>query len=263
MDVITTHRLCLLDLDPASMAARSLLERVHAVYARFLERLPYENLSRNRVCRDRPHEPDQWPRATDRVLKDNRTCGLGGDSFALAYALRDLLRGVGANAHCTYGRNLVTEETHAAVLVYGFEEPLLLDPGFLLGGPLEVRPGATLDEPLGRVTLRAGESPSLTVCLRQAGATEERSLYTLVPLPAPPQAYRQAWLASFWRGRILPLSLARRTGDEIRRYREHSGVLEVLTPRGTRQHALKPRDAESLHALFGISRDCLEAWFCA
>lgn len=262
MDVITRHRLRLLALEASDMEGRSPRERRQRVYDTFLAATPFENLSNNMVVCAAPSDPEAWPRTTDRLLRENAAHGLGGTSFSLAYALRDLFRGLGENAHCTLGHNLVTEEAHAAVVVYDQDGPWLYDPALLLTGPLPVRPGGEVRDALGRCVLKPRLGPTLTVSLTPLGE-EERQVYSIIPVPAPPPCFRQAWTASFHRGRISPLRLAKRVGDEIRRYGERPGSLEVLRPDGRVETKPGPAPIEALHRAFGISREVLEAWFAA
>jgi hypothetical protein len=278
LDVITAHRLRMLDLDPDSLAALDPFARAQRIYAAFIKHVPYENLSDNRVVRESPDDPDNWPRATDRLLRENVAYGLGGTSFSLAYALRDLLRGAGANAHCTLGYNLVTEQGHAAVVVYVDEGPFLYDPSMLMAGPVPVRPGGKLEDPLGEICLEPRCGPTLTLTLKMrcgahrpvtadplwgapVGADGHRPIYSVIPVPAPPQGFRQAWMASFYRGRPMPLRLARRVEDVIYRYGERPGSIEVL--RADRREEITPgrECAEVLNEVFGIDVECLELWF--
>jgi len=261
VDAITRHRLGLLGLAADDLRRLDPTTRRETVYARFIERIPYETLSNHRACCEHPDQPSAWPRATDRLLRDNHSCGLGGTSFTLAYALRDLLRGVGANAHCTLGRNLVTEQTHAAVVVYDEDGAWLYDPALLAVGPLAVRPGGLLEDPLGTLRFEPERGPTLTVTLTPAGTGKARPLYAIIPLPTPPQRYRQAWVASFCKGRRPPLVLARRIGDEIRRYSDGPHRLEILTARGRVHRRLVPRPVEELRDLFGIDEGCLRTWY--
>lgn len=278
LDVITAHRLRSLELDPATMGDLGPAERAQTIYRAFVTHVPYENLSNNRSVCEHPEDPEQWPRATDRLLRDNAAHGLGGTSFSLSYALRDLLRGAGTTAHCTLGYNLVTEQAHAAVLVYVDEGPLLYDPALLMCGPVPVRPGGVLEDPLGRIGLEARCGPTLTVTMKMHGGEPrrgptdtlfqvprrslyDRPIYSLIPVPAAPQNFRQAWLASFYRGRPLALRFARRVGDAIYRYGERPQSIEILRPDGRDELGVEADAAAQLSGLFGIDRACLEAWF--
>ena len=251
----------MLDLDVAELSGHTPRGRMDRVYRRFLERVPYETLSNHRSCCEHPDEPTAWPRATDRLLRENLQCGLGGTSFSLAYALRDLLHGIGTNAHCTLGRNLVTEEMHAAVIAYAEDGAWLYDPALLVGGPLAIRPGGALQDPLGTLRLEPGSGSHLLVTIALPGNPHPRAIYTLVPLPAPPHRFRQAWVASFCKGRRPALRIARRVGDEIRRYTDRPQRLEILTSGGTTYRRLLPSPVDELHALFGIEEACLHDWF--
>lgn len=261
VDAITRHRLGLLEVDVQDLRLLPPRGRMDRIYRRFLRRIPYETLSNHRSCCERPDDPDAWPRATDRLLRENRKDGLGGTSFSLAYALRDLLRGIGTNAHCTLGRNLVTEQMHAAVVAYAEDGAWLYDPALLLGGPLAIRPGGALQDPLGTLRLEPGPGRNLTVTMALPGAPDPRPIYTLVPLPTPPHRFRQAWVASFYKGRRPSLCLARRIDDEIRRYTEQPGRMEILTAEGHSYRRMGPEPVEELHVLFGVSESCLHEWF--
>ena len=268
----------MLALGAERVAQQPPLERAQAIYHSFLERVPYENLSNNRVVAENPDDPDNWPRATDRLLRENADFGLGGTSFSMAYALRDLLRGAGLTAHTTLGYNLVTEQAHAAVVLYVDQGPFLYDPALLMCGPVPVRPHGELEDPLGVIRLEPRCGPTLTVTLKMhcgtragapgeeiwhtpTGEEGERAVYSIIPVPAPPQSYRQAWLASFYRGRAMPLRLACRRGDEIIRYGERPGSLEVLRANGREERPLGSDPVGQLHELFGIAEICLRSWF--
>jgi hypothetical protein len=265
-----------LGLEGPALEALAPSARAQAIYARFLDLVPYENLSNNRAVQASPADPERWPRATDRLLRENKRYGFGGTSFSLGYALRDLMRGVGLQAHCTLGYNLVTEQAHAAVVLYVDEGPLLFDPALLMCGAIPVRPGGTLEDPLGRFRLLPRCGPTLTVTLDapcaakgpapvgwgpERGDDASRPIYSIIPIPAPPQAFRQAWQASFYRGRPLPLRIARRHGDEIHRYGERPGSLEVLRVGGREVLPVGKDRAETLHRVFGLDVACLREWF--
>lgn len=268
----------MLDLTSDDVRGKTHRERADIVYRRFLERIPYENLSNNRAVDHAPDDPDTWPRATDLLLRENAAQGLGGTSFSLAYALCDLLRGVSVNAHCTLGYNLVTEQPHAALLVYIDGAPWLYDPALLLAGAVPVRPGGTLEDPLGVCSLlpRCGATLTLSIRviapLRRPDVVDEtwgshtdaqgnRAVYSIIPVPAPPQSFRHAWMASFYRGRVMPLRCARRVGDVIYRYGERPNSLETLCATGRILESMPRRPVERLQQIFGIEADCLESWF--
>ena len=261
MDAITRHRLHQLGVDTEALAGLDLREKMDVVYRAFVESLPVENLSHNTSCLACPSEPHTWPRATDRVLRDHQRRGLGGTSFAMAYALRDLLHGVGANAHCTLGRNLVNENVYAAVLAYVDEGGLLYDPALLATGPIPVRPGGTYEDALGTIRLEPRSGATLSLTISGPDLPGARAVASLLPVPAAPQSFRQAWIASFQRGRPQPLQLSRRVGDVIRRYHQRNDRIEFLTPRGRQSRRVEAEPVDTLHDLFGIEADCLRAWF--
>ncbi len=269
----------MLSVDAAAIDDGDVASRMQCIYEAFIARVPYENLSNNRAVCEHPDDPESWPRATDKLLRENAAYGLGGTSFSLAYALRDVFRGAGSNAHCALGYNLVTEQAHAAVLVYYDDGPVLYDPALLMAGPIPVRPGGTLEDPLGTFALQPRCGPTLTVTLtlrpelRQDvtsqpawvdpgyGLEDERAIYSVIPIPAAPHNYRQAWQASFYRGRSMPLRLARRVGNEIYRYGERPGSVEILRKTGREELCVDAEPVEILHEIFGIDTECLEDWY--
>lgn len=258
---MTRYRLHALGVDPEHLRRLPLRERMDTLYLHFVDHVPYENLSGNCRCAECPEEPSAWPRATDRFLRDHRDQGFGGTSFTLAYALRDLFAGIGASAHLTVGRNLVTEHAHAAVVVYLEGRALLYDPGLLTHGPLPIRPGGVLDDPLGTISLDPRRGRQLTLLLRLRCAEVARPLYALVPSPVPPQLFRRTWIASFERGRRRPLRMACRKGDAIVRYAERPRRLEILRPDGRESRDVGAAPVEALHEHFGIAPERLRSWF--
>ena len=207
-------------------------------------------------------DPEGWPRATDRFLREHRTEGLGGTSFTLAYSLRDLLLGLGLNAHLVLGRNLVTEEMHAAVLLWTDDDgALLYDPSLLAAGSLPACAGARYEDPLGTVRLAPQNGPMMTVLVDLPGTAHSRAVYSIRPEPVPPHRFRQAWLASFGMGREAPIRIARRSGDVIHRWSERPGRLEIFTARGREQHSMPGAPTGELSRLFGIAESSLRSWF--
>jgi hypothetical protein len=233
---------------------------VRVVYARFLERVPFETLSKADRWRAHPAEPEAWPRTTDRLLRDCASDGLGGTCFSMAYALADLFRGVGANAHTALGQDVRAQAPHAAVVVYPEEGPLLFEPSFFVPTGVPVRPGGAVDDPLYSHVLEPRCGPMLTL-VRVARDGSRTPLYSLIPAPAPTDAFRRSWLETFRGARAQAMRLARRTGDEVRRF-EGGGRREGVTIEGRegRRRVDARRDLPAvLHELFGLS----EAWLRA
>ena len=92
-------------------------------------------------------------------------------------------------------------------------------------------------------------------------ADGNRAVYSIIPVPAPPQSFRHAWLASFYRGRVMPLRFARRVGNVIYRYGERPGSVETLSAEGRSIERLEKRPVDRLEEIFGIDAGCLHTWF--
>jgi hypothetical protein len=262
VDALARHRLTLLGLDPEAVAAQGVPERVRTVYARFLERVPFETLSKVDRWRAHPAEPEAWPRTTDRLLRDCATDGLGGTCFSTAYALADVLRGVGANAHTALGQDVRAQTPHAAVVVYHDDGPVLLEPTFFVPEGLPVRPGGAVEDPLFTHVLEPRCGPMLTL-VRVGSDGSHTPLYSMIPMPAPTDAYWRSWLETFRGARSQAPRLARRFGDELRRYdRDARDCVSIECREGKKKVDAKPSDLpELLHHLFGISLTWLRAHF--
>jgi hypothetical protein len=263
VDALARHRLALLGLDPGGLDLLPTAERVRAVYSRFLERIPFETLSKVDRWRAHPAEPEAWPRTTDRLLRDAASDGLGGTCFSTAYALADLLRGVGANAHPTLGQDVRRHAPHAAVIVFQDDGPLLFEPTFFVPEGLAVRPGGAVEDALYVHALEPRCGPMLSL-VRTAVDGTRTTLYSLIPMPAPMDAYWRSWLDTFRGQRSQTPRLARRCGDQVRRYDgEKRDVVTVEDRDGSRQVDVKDDLPAALHELFGVAETWLRAHFAS
>jgi hypothetical protein len=261
-DALTRRRLSLLGLDAGAVEAMPVRERVRAINRRFVEAIPYENLSALARRRAHPADPAAWPRGTDRLLEEARAHGLGGTCFSLAYALADVLRGVGANAHTALGRHLVKDEPHAAVIVFEDDGPYVFDPSYFLLDGIAVWPGSTLEDPVFGWELepRGGAMLALVQCGRDGGRTP---VFSMIPVPAPPDEFRRQWIDAVRRRPDRPGRIARRAGDEIRWFGEDVCRVDVLTCDGRREMHVDAQPVELLHELFGVAPDVLRSHFAS
>src|SRR5262245_11757710 len=263
VDALARHRLSLLDLDVDAIGRAPIEERPRLVVEAFVRKIPCETLSERRRWRERPADRDAWPRTTDRFLREAATEGLGGTCFAMAYALADVLRGVGVNAHTALGRHVDRDEPHAVVVVYPEDgSPRLFDPSYFITDGVPLYPGGRTEDALGDYALVARCGPMLCLQRSRAGA-RAKTLYSLIPAPAPPDAYRRAWIDSVARRRETAVRLARRSGDEVACYSEAKGYIEVHGPEGTRRVDLGGDPPHALHEHFGVAESVLRAHFAA
>jgi hypothetical protein len=261
VDALARHRLAFLDLDAAALEPLPLPDRVRIVYRRFLERVPFETLSKVDRWRAHPAEPEAWPRTTDRLLRDAKADGLGGTCFSMAYALADLFRGVGANAHTALGQDVRAQTPHAAVVVYHDDGPYLFEPTFFVGDGIPVRPGGSVEDALFEHVLEPRCGPMLTlVQVRRDGSREP--LYSMIPMPAPTDGYWRSWLDTFRGPRSQVTRLARRCGDEVRRFDgDKRDCVTVVGASGKNEVDAKDDLPAVLHRLFGLSETWLRAHF--
>ena len=266
MDALSRRRLALLGLDPAEIEVLPPAKRLEAVHHAFVAKIPYETLSKQERHRQHPAEPEKWMRTTDRLLREAASDGLGGTCFSMAYALADVFRALGAVAHTALGHNILTEEPHAAVIVYQDDGPRLFEPSFFVPEGIPVRPEGSVADPLFTHVLEARARGGCLLTLVQhqhAPGGQSKPLFSMIPMPAPADAFRRAWLATFSCERGKPLMLARRVGDEVRWYGDDKDHVEILSTSGRRRVDVGRDPPATLHALFGIDEDRLRAHFAA
>jgi hypothetical protein len=263
VDALTRHRLSLLGLDADAVSKTPVEQRPQLLNVAFVRRIPCETLSQRRRWRERPADRDAWPRTTDRFLREAATEGLGGTCFAIAYALADVLRGVGVNAHTALAMHVDRDEPHGVVIVYPEDgSPRLFDPSYFLLEGVPLYPGGESRDALGDFALVARCGPML--CLQRArGSERAKTLYSLIPAPAPPDAYRRAWIESVARHRDVAVRIARRSGDDVACYSEAKGVIEMRGRNGVRSLDPGADVPRALHQHFGVAEAVLRAHFAA
>jgi hypothetical protein len=102
--------------------------------------------------------------------------------------------------------------------------------------------------------------------LVRVGADGERTpLYSMIPMPAPTDAYWRSWLETFRGARSQSPRLARRRGDELLRYdRDSRDCVWIEGCRGKRRVEAKSADLpDVLSEHFGISATWLRAHFAS
>ncbi len=262
MDVLTRHRIALLGLDASSLERRPLRDRVRETYAAFVSRVPFETVTNLARRRAHPADPEQWPRTTDRLLRESASDGTGGTCFSMAYALAEILRGLGANAHTTLGHHLAKNEPHAAVIVFEDDGPHLFDSAFLLTQALPVRPGGVIEDNLFRHELEPRCGPMLTLVQTDREGVK-KPLYSWIPMPAFPAAFRDVWIAAFRKRMESRTRIIRRVGDEVFAFGGERGPIDVVSTSGRREIDPGPDLPAALHRIFGLSESVLRSHFAA
>lgn len=263
MDPLARHRLSLLGLDPDAVSRLSTSRRVSAVNAAFVRRVPCETLSEWRRFREFPIQPDRWTRSADRLLREAASTGLGGCCIALAHALADVLRSVGANAHVTLGRHAERDGAHGAVVVYTEDgPPRLFDPSYFVGEGIPLWPDGEAEDGIASFALRPRRGPLLCVERRAPGGRPKR-LYSLIPVPAPADVVLEEWVASVRRRRDEAIRIARREDDLVKTFCEAKGCAQIHAPGGRRPIDLGHDLPAGLHEHFGVDLAVLRCHFAA
>jgi hypothetical protein len=174
---------------------------------------------------------------------------------------------VGANAHTALGQDVRAQAPHAAVVVYQEDGPFLLEPTFFVPEAVPVRPGGQVEDALFSHVLEPRCGPMLTL-VRVAKDGERTALYSMIPMPAPTDAYWRSWLDTFRGARAQAPRLARRRGDDFLRYDRHErdarDCVLVEGCDGKRRIEAKAADLpDVLSEHFGISATWLRAHFAS
>jgi arylamine N-acetyltransferase len=192
---------------------RQLLDSVVTAFAR----LPYENITKI-IKRAEAANAERARRYPEEVIRDHIKWGTGGTCFSLTSALAQLVRDLGWRAEFILANRSYGQNTHCALLVWVDGAPHLLDPGFLIVNPIQLRPEGEqeVNTSFNRLILKPEDNPdqvSLST-VRKSGKTYRLTYKTS---PVNEGEFLEAWDASFgWDMMTYPLLT--RTSDSKQIY---------------------------------------------
>jgi arylamine N-acetyltransferase len=180
--------------------------------------IPYENLTKiikkftSQGLKERLRGPEE-------VLKGHIERHTGGTCFSLTYCLGAVLRGAGYSCHPVMA-DMKRPNIHCALVVHIGEKRYLVDPGYLLGEPVELSDmTVTVPTSFGTVELRPRAGERYDLLTVSGGETKWR--YRVRTAPVPRSLFLKYWQESFSLPMMNSIQLTRLTDSGHLYIRDH------------------------------------------
>jgi arylamine N-acetyltransferase len=229
-----------------------LFERLVEAFAR----LPYENISKIIKLNQR-RESSERIRLPEELMRDHLQERLGGTCFSLTFTLQTILSHNGFScypvmAHMRAGRNI-----HCGLVVLVDDMKYLVDPGYLLGRPVELDPRhpISFSNEFSRVELRFQPKES-SYHLYTASEQERKWRYSFSDRPTSPREFLQHWQDSFTKNAMHGICLNRVTPKGLIYVRKK--FMREITPGDKRNIDIKRNYHAAIQEAFGIRQDLVE-----
>jgi arylamine N-acetyltransferase len=156
--------------------------------------VPYENLTKI-IKKFTSQGPKDRLRGPEEVLTGHIEHHTGGTCFSLTYCLGAVLTGAGYRCH-TVMADMKRPNIHCALVVHIDGKRYLVDPGYLLGEPVELGDGTvTVPTSFGTVELRPRAGERYDLLTVSGGETKQR--YQVKTVPVPRSLFLRYWQESF------------------------------------------------------------------
>jgi len=178
---------------PSGGDPRQLLDRVVAAFAR----LPYENITK--IIRKTEYgDCERARRSPEDVIREHIAWGAGGTCFSLTAALAKLARELGWEAEYILADRRYGQDTHCALLVWIDGIPHLLDPGYLIVHPIQLktREEQKIEAGFNDLILASEQNPE-KVSLYTLRGDKKTYRLTYRTSPVDNGEFCRAWDASF------------------------------------------------------------------
>ena len=229
---------------------------LEALYARFNDRVPFENASKIVRNADVP-DPVSKPRTPDVFWADHLALGSGGTCFARVAAFDALLQELGFRTRRVLGR-VRNPNDHAALFVETPGGERIADVGF----PLQsIIPAAAGSVDSAVATLRVEETASGLRVTYEGGVPEGPRVIEIGSATATPESYDDLWRRTFRSDApfLQEISIRRDLGNRILAFAR--GEVRVDDRHSRLRVPLAAPRASSLAAIFGIDEALLARAF--
>ncbi|MCD6379372.1 arylamine N-acetyltransferase [bacterium] len=191
-----------------------LLKSVISEYSK----IPYENLTKiiNKFSRD---DFSGRMRGPEKLMEDYINSKTGGTCFSLTFCLGSILSDAGFICYPAMA-DMKKPNIHCALIVGIDNKRYVVDPGYLLGEPLELAPSVTTaSTPFGFVELRP--RGGIAYDLYTVTGSERKWRYRLKTVPVSKGQFMEYWKDSFSQPMMNSLQLTRLSGEGHLYIRDH------------------------------------------
>ena len=185
------------------------LEMLRTVIFQFTK-LPYENITKI-ITKFTIDDPDERLRGPARVMSGYIEDHTGGTCFSLAWCLGSILSDSGFRCYPVMA-DMKRNNIHCAMVVHIGEKRYMVDPGYLLGEPIELDSRAvSIDTTFGRVEFRPKGTASYD--LYTVTGSERKWRYRVRTVPVAKVQFIRFWKKSFSLPMMNSLQLTKLTDD--------------------------------------------------
>ena len=217
---------------------------------------PYENVSK--IIKLSRHLDEPHPiRLPGEVIEDHLRAGLGGTCFSMAFTLQTIMDDNGFDCYPVMADMRAGKNIHCALVVRIGADKYLLDPGYLLGRPVELHPEKPFSfwNQFARVELFYLPEEKAYHLYTFSGK-ERKWRYRFVDRPTGPEEFLRHWQASFHKNAMHGICLNRLTPKGLVYVRKR--FMRRITPGGKKNINIKRNYHAAIQETFGISQDVVE-----
>jgi arylamine N-acetyltransferase len=229
-----------------------LLEKLVESFSRY----PYENISK--IIKLSGHLDDAKKiRLPEEVVAGHLREGLGGTCFSLTYTLQTILTQNGFECYPVMANMRAGRNIHCALVAVVDKNKYLIDPGYLLGRPVELHP----EEPFSfwnqfaRVELFYQQDDGAYHLYTFSGS-ERKWRYSFVDRVAGPKDFLKFWRDSFHKNAMHGICINRVTPKGLVYVRKR--FMRQITPGGKKNINIKRNYHAAIQETFGIRKEVVE-----
>ncbi len=219
-------------------------------------RVPYENISKIIKLSGHLEDEDQI-RLPEEVVEDHLRHGLGGTCFSLSYTLQAMLTHNGFSCYPVMADMRAGRNIHCGLVVLVGGGKYLVDPGYLLGRPVELDPRCAISfqNEFSRIELHFHREDG-AYHLYTLNGLEQRWRYCFSDSPAEPAVFLKHWQDSFHKNAMHGICLNRVTSKGLVYVRKR--FMREITPGGKRNVNIRRNYHAAIEETFGIPRHLVE-----
>ena len=230
----------------------NLLEKIVEAFSK----LPYENISK--IIKLSDHLEDEIQiRLPEEVVEGHLTEGLGGTCFSLTFTLQTILAQNGFSCYPVMASMRAGRNIHCALVTLMGETKYLIDPGYLLGKPVELHPRKpySFRNEFAHLELRFQPDDSAYHLYTFTGQ-ERKWRYRFKDRSTGPEDFLRYWQDSFHKNAMHGICLNRVTSRGLVYVRKK--FMRKITPEGKWNVNIKRNYHSAIQETFGIRPELVE-----